>query len=214
MRILIALLAVGVGLTLAFTGYRLARIIIPIWGFISGMSIGGAIISDMSSTPFLGTFLGIITGLVFGLALALIAYLYYSAAIVVMAGLFGYWMGSSVLYFIGLDPGFLTAFSGIIVGAAFGWAALMINAPKYLLVLVTAVAGAVTTVGGVLLLFNAVPLDFFSYTASRLAISNSFIWALLTLALGAAGAVIQARSSNSFNFTKWDSSGHSPMPAH
>lgn len=207
MQILFGLLTAIVGVVLVFAGYRFARIIIPIMGFVSGLSIGGAVISAMASTPFLGTVLGVTLGLVLGAVFALIAYLFYAAAIIVLAGSLGYWLGSSFVLFLGLNRGFLSALVGLAVGVAIGLLALVANAPKYVLIVYTAIAGAVLTVGGTLLLFNQVPLDTFSYSAARVAITNSTFWSLVTLALAVVGGATQYRSTEEYEFDTWNTLG-------
>lgn len=217
MGIVLALLILALGLTLLFGGYRLARFIIPFWGFVSGLSVGGAIMSDLTGAPFLGAFLGLGVGFFLGLTLAVLAYLYYSAAVIVLAGLLGYWIGSSAMMLIGLDPGFLSTFIGSITGVIFGALALVANAPKYVLVTLTSFAGAVTTVSSFLVLFGEVSAEEFNYAATQAAISNSWIWLLMTLVLTLLGMIIQAQLTGSYNLERWAAGRrrrdhHTPTP--
>jgi hypothetical protein len=131
MDILLALLVMATGLILLFNGYALARFLIPVWGFISGLALGGAVMADLSDTPFLATVSGLAIGLLVGAGFALFAYFYYAAAVIIAAGAIGYWLGSSLIQFTGIDPGFLSTTVGIAVGALAGFAALLSNAPKY-----------------------------------------------------------------------------------
>lgn len=209
MSILFALLSTVIGAVLLFGGYRLARILIPLWGFISGLSLGGAIMSDLASTPFLGSVAGILVGLVAGLAFAVLAYLYYSAAVIVAGGMLGYWIGSSFIVLLGLDPGFLSTTIGLMLGLLAGIGALLVNAPKYVLIILTSFAGAVTTVSGFMILFNAASLNDFNYQAVSSAISNSFIWSISTVILAAIGTAAQARLTADYTLEKWAYSGHS-----
>jgi hypothetical protein len=208
MRILFALLSALAGLALVFGGYRIARFLIPLMGFMAGLSIGGAVIADASSASFLGTALGIIVGLTTGLALAVFAYLYYSLAIIVLAGGIGYWAGSGFMLLLGFSPDLLSALAGITLGIAIGLTALLLNAPKYVLIVLTSIAGSVATIGGILLLFNKIPLDFYSYTTAKVSISNSFIWTVATLALLAVGMMAQIKSTNDYDFEEWTSEVH------
>src|SRR6478752_2353651 len=98
-EILLGLLIGAIGLMILFMGYRFARFLLPVWGFISGFMLGASIISDTSSTTFLGSVFGIIMGLVVGLVFALLIYAYYYLAIVLLGAATGYWLGAS---FIGL----------------------------------------------------------------------------------------------------------------
>jgi len=208
MRILFALLILLAGVALLARGYRFARILIPLWGFIAGLSIGGAIIADMDSAPFLGTVLGILVGLVLGAIFALLAYLYYAAAVVILAAAAGYWAGSSFITLLGFDAGFLSAAVGLLAGIAVAVAAILSNAPKYVLIFLTAMAGAMAVVGGVLLLFNQIPLDSFSYAAVNQALSVSFVWTIVAVASMIAGIVFQVRTTENYTLEAWITGDH------
>jgi hypothetical protein len=209
MTLLFALLSAFIGAVLILGGYRLARFIIPLWGFVSGLSLGGAVYGDMANTPFLGTVLGVIIGLAVGLLFAFLAYFYYVFAVVLMAGGLGYWLGSSFILLFGFEPGFLSAMLGLVLGILAGSAALLLNAPKYVLIVLTSLAGAVTTVGGILLLFRVVPLETFSYAAVNAALSNSFIWTMVALALAIIGLVFQSQTARRYDIEEWSLSEHS-----
>jgi hypothetical protein len=203
MRIAFALLSIIVGLSLAFGGYRLARFIIPFMGFMAGLSLGGAVMADLSGEVFLGTFLGVVVGLTAGLILAVLAYFYYVLAVVILAGSIGYLAGSGLILLLGFSPGVLSVATGIIIGLLIGFAALMVNAPKYVLIILTTVAGAILAVGGVMLLFNQVPLDFFSYTTAKVAIANSFLWSMVALIVFGIGMISQINTSKGYLLEEW-----------
>ena len=218
MRILFALLTMLAGLLLVFGGYRVARIFIPLIGFVAGLSVGGAVYADLASTPFLGTVLGVVVGIALGLVLALFAYLYYYAAIIVLAAALGYSMGSSFILFFGFHPGILSTVVGLGIGLLVGVAAVVLNAPRYFLIILTAVTGAVTAVGGVLLLFNTIPLETFNYAVAHAKISNSFIWSLLTAGLAIVGIATQAMTTSHYYLEEWtvggDQTHHMPPTPH
>jgi hypothetical protein len=207
-RILFAILTLIAGLALVFGGYRVMRIVLPIYGFVAGLGFGAAIASDMSGTPFLGGAVGITVGLLVGFALALVAYLWYYAAVVILVGMLGYWAGESLVYLFGLDHGFISVMLGLAGGIALGIAAVVLNAPKYLLIGATAVAGAITAIGGLLLLFNKIPLDYFSYNVAHAAVSNSAWWMFVGLALAATGIATQYYSTrDSEDVDEWALTG-------
>lgn len=212
MSIVFALLSAGIGLAMLFAGYRLARIIIPIWGFVAGLSLGGGIIADMNSTPFLGTVIGITIGLILGAVFALLAYLYYSLAVVVLIGGLGYWAGSNFMVFLGLEPGFISAMSGLVLGVLLGVVALQVNAPKYVLIVVTSIAGALATIGGILLLFGQIPLEAYNFAVVHAAISYSWLWTLVMAALAIIGVVAQSVLTSAYEFEDWSFGGREHMP--
>src|SRR5947209_5172442 len=97
MRLLFALLCLGVGTSLLLFGYRFARLLMPLMGFILGLSFGGAIIADLAGTVFLGTALGVMVGIVSGVVLAALAYFFYYMAVAVTAISLGYLAGTSLV---------------------------------------------------------------------------------------------------------------------
>lgn len=193
MEILFGLLCIAIGMTLIFGGYRLARFIIPLWGFLTGLSIGGSIISSMSDTPFLGSVLGVLVGIFLGGVLAVFSYVYYAVAVYVLFGSLGYWIGSSFIMLFGFNEGFLSVMTGLAFGILGGILAIFMNAPKYVLVIVTALAGAIASIGGLVLMFSPnVTLDAFSFSGVHEAIKDSGLWSLLALGLMFAGILVQA----------------------
>jgi hypothetical protein len=210
-----------VGLALLFAGFRVARILIPLWGLFAGFAVGGAVASDMSSTPFLGATVGIFVGLCVGLLLAVFAYLYYWAAVLVLAGGIGYWIGSGFLLWLGFSPGILSALVGLGLGIAFAMFALFVDVPRYVLIVLTSMAGAVALVGGALVLFNQMPIEAFSYAVTSQIVASSWWWSLLALALAATGIAAQAVMTAGYGFEKWfgghydePHGGSAPTPHH
>jgi|GEM_PF-1017161 len=195
MRIFFALLSAVIGLLLVFSGYRLGRLLIPLMGFMVGLSLGGAVIGDLAGEVFLGTLLGVVVGLTSGLLLALLAYFYYYIAVIIMTGGLGYWLGSGFILLLGFSPGALSVLVGIGIGILVGLAAIATDMPKYVLMVLTTFAGAVMTVGGIMLLFNQIPFDTYSYTTARVALSNSFWWSAVGVVLFVAGLVAQIRTT-------------------
>ncbi len=203
MRIIFALLSGLIGLVLIFGGYRLARLIIPLWGFVAGLSLGGAVIAALAGTPFLATVLGLIIGIVLGLLFAIFAYLYFSLAVVILIGSLGYWAGSNFIEILGFHAGFLSTVVGLLLGIVVGIFALLTNAPKYVLILITSIAGAIATVAGILLLFNVVPLSEFSYSAAHVKIDSSLAWSILALVLAIVGVAFQVNSTSDYELNEW-----------
>ncbi len=217
---LFALLAIGSGLALVFAGYRLARIIIALWGFITGLALGGAIAADLSSTPLLGASLGVITGLIVGLTLACVAYLFYAGAIIVLFGALGYWVASGFVLLIGSNFGLLAGLLGIGIGIMTGLCAIAFNAPKIVLIAITSLAGAMATVYGILLITNQLALNTLGYGTAASAIENSALWTLAILALTLAGSIMQSMSTSNFALKTWGIKAKTahynmpPPPAH
>ena len=62
-------------------------------------------------------------------------------------------------------------------------------------------------IGGMLVLFNVIPVELYSYTAAQIGIANSFLWTLAALALFALGIVSQINLNRGYEFEAW-SLGH------
>jgi len=194
-EIIVALFALGVGFLFSFYGYKAMRLLLPLWGLVAGYWLGAELVHAITGDGFFGTTLSIVTGIAFGLAGAILSYLFYVIAITVFMGMLGYWMGAGLLIAIGLDPGFLTALVGIVVGLALAGFSLRVRAPKYFLLFFTALAGAALMVSGLLLLGNVVDLSLLQNGPINLVTEQSWLWQLLWLGVAAFGFSTQLINS-------------------
>src|SRR5262249_5236923 len=116
--VLVSLLLILMGLALCFAGYRFFVILLPIWGFFAGFQFGASILSNLFGQGFLTTVIGWVIGLLVGIFAAVLAYLFYAAAVVLLAGFAGYQLGVGILTGFGVKEGFLTFLVGLVVGLA------------------------------------------------------------------------------------------------
>ena len=202
-EVLFALLAGGIGVLLLTAGYRFARILIPIWAFFAGFSVGAAVFADAANTGFITTTLGWVIGLIVGLVFALFSYFFYSLAVVLLGATTGYWMGTAFMSWIGFSKGFLSAVVGISLGVVFAIATIGLNVAKYLLIVLTSIAGATAVIGGILVLFNKIELSAFDYTTASNAISNSVLWSVALFVLITIGLVIQTVTTAGYTLDDW-----------
>lgn len=212
--LLFAILLGGLGALLLFAGYRFARVLLALWGLIGGFMAGSAIFTDFTGDAFIATTLGIITGIIVGVVFAALAYLYYGVAVVLLTAGIGYAIGSSFITVFGIDPGFLSTTVGVLVGLAFGVFAVMFHLPKALLIALTSFAGAVTAIGGLLVLFNQVPLQLYDYSVARVIIANSWWWSLAALALTGVGIVAQVMLDKEYKLDEWTLGGENAHDTH
>jgi hypothetical protein len=211
--LIFALFAGLIGLALVFGGYRLARILIPLWGLLAGFTLGAAGVSDALNGGFIGTTMGIIVGVVVGVVFALLAYFFFSLAVVLFSASLGYWLGTSMVLFLGFNKGFLSAIVGIVLGAIVGIIALFGNFPKYYLIIISSIGGAVAVLGGIMLLLNKIQIDAFSYAAVSQEVKTSWFWLLLAVLLAGVGIVYQIKSNPDFTLEEWGSlNGGDPAP--
>lgn len=198
MNVFFSLIGILAGIVLLFAGYRIARYAIALWGFLAGLSLGGAVISALENTPFLGTSLGIVVGLAAGIVLAIIAMAIFSLAVVVLVGSLGYWIGSSFILFLGFNHGLISVLVGIALGIAAAILAIIFNATKIVIIVATGLSGGIALIGSLLLAFNHIPLNSFSYHAARISIGNSAFYSLLALLLAIVGIVFQFRTTANY----------------
>ena len=202
--LLVGLLALAIGLAFAFYGFRLFLILLPIWGFFAGFLIGATLISSLIGGADPGAFAtitGWVVGIVVGVAFAILSYLYYWVAIILLGGALGYQLTIGVLQWIGFEGEGLIAFIlALIVGAAFAVAFFVLHMPAVLVIVATAISGAGIAVAGVVIALGLVPEErrpeifdagvFGVYQLQDL----SIIWLIAAIALAFAGAIYQTRT--------------------
>jgi hypothetical protein len=191
--ILLGLLAIIAGAAMLLAGQFVLRLMLPIWGFFAGFAFGAGLVANLADERFLGTVLGWILGLVFGLVFAILAYLYYYVAIVLAMSAFGFAIGSGLVVALGIDWSWLAVLVGLVVGAVIGLASVLANMPMIVLVVLSAFAGAVGVVAGLMLVVGSLNSADFSRGDFTDTVSDSFGWYLLLLVLAFGSVFIQAR---------------------
>jgi hypothetical protein len=171
--------AVIIGLMFAFFGYPFFRMLLPIWGFFAGLSFGYQGVMSLMDPGFLSGSLGLIIGFFIGILLAAIAWYAYAFAIYLFGATVGYVMGAGLMLALGFERGLITFVVGLL--AAFGMTALfsMAKMPKFLIILLTASAGAMAVMTGVFALFGAVPTMAASLQLTRLMVYGSWFWLIV-----------------------------------
>src|SRR3954452_23390728 len=156
--VLVSLLLILMGLALCFAGYRFFVILLPIWGFFAGFQFGASILSNWFGQGFLTTVIGWVVGLLVGIFAAVLAYLFYAAAVVLLAGFVGYQLGVGIMTWIGFKEGFLTFIVGLIIALGLVALAIFLRLPKVLILVLSALSGAVTILAGVFIALGRVSL--------------------------------------------------------
>jgi hypothetical protein len=196
--VLVSLLLILVGLALCFAGYRLFVVLLPIWGFFAGFQFGASIFTNLFGQGFLATVISWVVGLLVGLCAAVLAYLFYAAAVVLLAGFVGYQLGVGIMTAIGVKEGFLTFLVGLVVGLGLVALAIFLRLPKLLVLILTAFAGAGTLLAGVFLALGRISLDALRFGEVGAILRDSWWWGLLFLAIAAGGFYFQWRTTQEF----------------
>jgi hypothetical protein len=194
MDVVIGVLAVAIGALFCFRGYVAMRIIIPIWGAFVGFMLGAGIAASIENQGFLTTVLGWILGLVLAVVIAALAYLYYEVSVAIVLGGIGFVLGTGLMAALGVTWSWVVVPVGVALGLLLAVIAIMADLPAILLVVLTALGGAATIVGGVMLLVGTVDLDELDReTTERLDLGGW--WYALQIGLAIAGIVAQSRDA-------------------
>lgn len=199
--IVLGLLAILAGGVMLFSGQFVLRLVLPVWGFFAGFAFGAGLFSGLADERFLGTALGWVTGLVFALVFALLAYLYYAVAVVLAMAAFGFAIGSGLVVALGIDWNWVAVLVGLAFGAALGLVAVIGDMPMVVLAVVSAIAGAVSVVAGLMLLVGSLESADFTQPGFSEVIQDSTGWYLLLLVLAVVGIIAQARQRSAMRRT-------------
>jgi hypothetical protein len=197
--IVIGLFAVLVGIAFCFAGYKYFLILLPIWGFLVGFTFGSNLIYHLTNDPNNGFFvsaLAILIGLVTGIVFALLSYLYYYFAVILLGAGLGYMLGVGLMDLINLD-GFLAFIVGIIVAAVFAFGFIVLAMPAVLAIWGTAIGGAIAIVGGAALALGRLPVSSLNSGGLGAALNDTefpWFWIIAGIVLAVVGAFYQIRS--------------------
>ena len=202
--LLYALLALLLGAAFCFVGYRFFLVMLPIWGFFAGLWIGAYTVSAIFGTGLFATTTGLVVGIVAGIVGAILSYLFYIVGVAIVAAAIGGALGSGIMTAIGFDPGFLVTLVTIISAIIAVILTLLFSIQKYVIIALTAIAGADLLVISVLLLFGQVTVAAIQTSGNliRPMVQASWFWALVWLALAVVGIVFQLRTNRTYDFTK------------
>ena len=188
--LLFALLAVLVGLSFTFAGYRFMRILLPLWGFFAGLALGASALSGLMGTSFMADVIGLVVGFFIGVVFAVLAYFFYSFAIILIGATVGYTLGAGFMMMLGFSDGLVAWLTGVALGAVFAFAFAVLKMPKFLLVVLTAFGGAMAIIYGVLVLFGQLPMGS-GLDAAKRVVDNHLILGLIWVGVALFGVMTQ-----------------------
>jgi hypothetical protein len=203
--VIVGLLAVAIGAVFCFAGFIAMRIVIPLWGAFAGLVFGAGLIDVASDDGFLRSWLQWLVGLAFAGLFAALAYLYYEITIVVAMGAIGFAIGTSVMVALGISWSWVIVLVGLAAGVLLALAAIVGNLPGVLLIVLSALAGASTMVGGLMLLTGAVDTADFDHASVTERLDDDWWWYALYLALVIAGIIGQVRTASGLDRSLRDS---------
>lgn len=193
--LLIGIIAIALGAAMMVLGYRLALILLPIWGFFFGFIFGAQMLQEFFGDGFLATTTSWVVGVILGLVFAVLSYLFWYVAVVILFASVGYWLGWGFMTLLGFsETGLIAVGIGLLLGAVFAVAAFVTGVPLAALVVITAVAGAHALIAGILVLLGQVAVsDLGDGVASAIIMTNAGWW-LLALGLAVVSIIVQLKS--------------------
>ena len=191
--ILLGIFAIVAGAVMLFAGQFVLRLVLPIWGLFAGFAFGAGIFAQLADQSVLGTALGWISGIVFALIFAVLSYFFYAAAVIIAMAAFGFAIGSGLVVALGIDWNWVAVLVGVAVGLVVGLVAAFGSMPMLVLAVASSIAGAVSVVAGLMLVFGALNSADFTEGDFTAAVQDSWGWWLTLLLLAVIGIVAQVR---------------------
>jgi hypothetical protein len=200
-QLCVGLFAFFFGLILMLAGYRLFLLLIPFWGFFAGFALGAATVTALFSDQFLGTVTGWVVGFVVGLVFAVLSYFFYILGVAVLSGSIGFALGAGLALLVFPNATILAFIVGLISAIIVAGITLGFNLQKWAIIALTAIGGASTIVGGLLILLGQLEVGELTLDAVSPAISSSFLWIAIWVTLAVTGTLIQAGITRRYDLT-------------
>lgn len=152
-----AWLEIGIGLVFCYVGYTAARIMIGLWGAAVGIGLGGAIeVWFAERVAYVSTqqWIQVAIVVVVAVAAAWLAFAFYWVGVLVALGSLGWGLGTVLSNSLHLDGATALGVTALVAGLAViaGW---VLELPRLLLILTTALMGAAAIATGVSVLIGS-----------------------------------------------------------
>ncbi|MDQ5982620.1 MAG: hypothetical protein QG549_617 [Patescibacteria group bacterium] len=188
--IFIAATLVIVGVLVALLGERMFRVILPIIGFVAGILIGYSGVEAIFGIGFISFPLAILTSLLIGAILAILSYLYFEIAIVLLVGVI---TGYGAMY-IGIALGLssnrfwlgLLTFAGAIIGLALATAIPM---GQSLIVIASSFYGVAMVMAGFFMIGGSITFEQIQRTGILRVVTDRIDGSLLWFAVWVGGSI-------------------------
>ena len=197
---LAALLALAIGTVFCFGGFRWFRVLLPLFGFMTGFVIGASSLLALHGQSILAIIVIVAAGSVVGLLVAVAAYLFFSWGVILLGAALGYLLGSGIAASAGSESGLITLLSGASTAVIAVIVAVRLNLPMYAVIVLTAALGSGAIVTGALLLVGRIPPESLQYALLQSALveqifNQSGMWGVGWILLAAIGVAVQLKRS-------------------
>jgi len=199
------LIALLFSTAVAFFGYRLLFLLLPIFGFFWGFGLGAQTIQALFGDAFLATVTSWVVGFVVALFAAVLSYLFFYIGVFVLAAAIGYSVVVVILLAIGLDFGFIVWLLGIIGGIALGGVTIFFNLAKPVLIIGTALVGSAAAVGTLMIGVVGAALTNVLQNPVRFVINEGgFVAIVLFILMAAAAMFVQFQQNREYDYEAWE----------
>jgi hypothetical protein len=188
----------------AFGGYRLFLILLPIYGFFFGLSFGAHSVQALFGDGFLSTTTSWVVGFFVGLFFAVLAYLFWVVAVAIAAGSLGYSLVAGLFNLFGSDLNALVWILGVAVGIVFAFAAVVLNLQKVIVIVATALLGAWAIVATFLFLFTSATPEAIAESGAKAVLDDHPLWLLMFAAVAALGTVFQFQVNRGYEIERYN----------
>ena len=188
----------------AFFGTRLFWIILPIWGFFFGLSIGAQGVQALFGDGFLSTAFSWIVSFFLGLLFALLSYLFWFVAVALIGGYLGYGIVVGFFGLIGVELGVFVWLLGVAVGIICAVLTIRFNVQRWVVVIGTSLLGAAGIVGTFLVLFDQLTPQQMADHPVKVVTDAGFGYAVLVIVIAALGIAFQAASTRTWEVSRYN----------
>ena len=199
-----AVVLLGLGSLVAFAGYRLFLILLPIYGFFFGLSFGAHSVQALFGDGFLSTTTSWVIGFFVGLLFGLLSYLFWIFAVALAAGSLGYGLVAAFFGLFDANLDVLVWVIGVLVGLAFAVGAVVLNLQKVVVIVATALVGAAGIVGTFLLLFTSSSAQVFAEDWAQELIDDHPLYFVIFAVVAAMGIVFQFMANRNYEVERYD----------
>jgi Domain of unknown function (DUF4203) len=172
------------GALVAFFGYRMLWIILPIWGFFFGLAVGGQGVQALFGDGFLSTAFSWVIAFCLGVLFAMLSYLFWFIAVALVGGYIGYAVVVGLFGLLGVDLGPLVWILAVVVGVVAAILTLRFNVQKYVVI-----------VGTIIMLFNPIEPSTFADHPVKVVFDQGVGWAIMLLLVAAVAIAFQFAST-------------------
>ncbi len=189
--LMIAAFLLVLGVAFCFGGYKWFMILLPILAFLVGFIAGAAAVSSVYGDSILSLIVILVAGIIAGLLLAVLAYMFFNLAVILLGAALGFTVGTGLANYLGFEAGPISLVAGIIVAIVVAFLAFRLNLPKYIIIALTALIGSEAILSGMLILMGFISPNELQQGLLGSMLMHSAAWGLIWLALAASGAAIQ-----------------------